>query len=119
MLNRIIICVSKAVVNFFYSGWEFQLEAKKCFTSCEFFRCSQREIQFRGNGVYCKSTEDLCDGPSCTHAICIRNRLLADGLCGLTVKNITGLIDTSPEKIVSGVKVKGRLQQRFKEKELY
>jgi len=76
-------------------------------------------MQFRGGKVYCRFADDLCSGPNCKYAICIRNRLLPDGTCGLTVKRVTSLSEIPPEKAVKGFKVKGKLKQRLGEEEIF
>jgi len=76
-------------------------------------------MQWRGKEVYCKYADDLCDVASCKYGFCVRNRLLANGLCGMTVKKVTKMDEIPLEKEVEGVKVRGKLQQRLGEKELY
>lgn len=93
-------------------------EPKKCTPNCEFLRCTQKAMKFRSNEVYCKFADDLCEGYTCKYAFCIRNRLLANGLCGMTMKRVTTAIDTPPESI-KPVTVKGKLQRRLREKELF
>jgi hypothetical protein len=73
----------------------------------------------RGNVAYCRFADDICDGAICKYALCVRNRLLADGICGLTVKRVSNILETNPEEVVKGVKIKGKLQRRLKEKELF
>ncbi|MEM3736921.1 MAG: hypothetical protein QXJ75_02350 [Candidatus Bathyarchaeia archaeon] len=75
-------------------------------------------MQWKGREVYCKYADDLCDGATCKYAICVRNRLLTNGLCGLTVKKVTRIEETPPEEGLS-LKIRGKLQQRLEERELY
>jgi hypothetical protein len=95
------------------------LEPKKCFPKCEFFRCGQKAIQWSSRDVYCRYADDLCEGATCKYAICIRSRLLNNGLCGMTVKKITTIADAPPEEEAVSIKVRGKLHQRLREKELY
>jgi len=94
-------------------------DVKKCFSRCEFFKCEQRAIQYRGNEVYCRFADDICNGASCKYAICVRNRLLTNGICGITLKRVTTLVDIPPEEAVKGVRIKGKLQKRLGEKEIF
>ena len=89
-----------------------------CTSNCEFFRCAQKTLENRSNKIYCKFADDLCDGYSCKYALCLRNRLLSNGMCGMTMKRVTNTIDTQPEAI-EGITVKGKLQKKFKDKELF
>jgi len=93
-------------------------EPKKCSPECEFFKCDQKALQ-RHSSLYCRFADDPCEGPTCKYAACIRNRLLTDGLCGLTFKRTTNFIDSRPEEIVEGVRVKGKLQKRLREREVF
>ncbi len=94
-------------------------QPKKCSPRCEFFSCGQKALQVRRGRFYCKFAGDLCEGASCKFAICIRNKLLPDGTCGLTVKRLTPSTEIPPEKAVVGFKVKGKLKQRLGEEELF
>lgn len=75
-------------------------------------------MRFRPDKVYCALADDLCEGYTCKYAFCLRNRLLSDGICGMTVKRVTAALEVPPES-VEGVVVKGKLQKRFREKELF
>ncbi|WP_309492552.1 hypothetical protein [Candidatus Hecatella orcuttiae] len=94
-------------------------EAKKCSPTCDLFKCGQKAIQYRSGNVYCRFADDLCEGASCKYALCVRNKLLSNGFCGLTFKRTTSRFETQPEEVVQGIKVRGKLQQRLREKELF
>ena len=89
-----------------------------CTSNCEFFRCTQKTLEIRSNKTYCKFADDICDGYTCKYASCLRNRLLSNGMCGMTMKRVTNAIDTPPESI-DGITVKGKLQKKFRDKELF
>jgi len=91
------------------------MEAKKCTPKCEFFRCGQKSLQFRSGKPYCRLAEDVCEGYKCRYAICIRNRLLPDGTCSLTIKRSQrqAEIPLEDEDILKKIKVKGKLQKRL------
>lgn len=99
------------------------MAAERCSPSCKFFRCGQKVMEIRGNEVYCRFAEDACEGPDCKYAVCIRNRMLANGSCGLSLKRTKETPDIPrdipPEEAVQGFKVKGKLHQRFREEEFY
>jgi len=95
------------------------LEGKRCSPSCEFFRCGQKVMERRGKEVYCRFVDDACEGPNCQYAICVRNRLLPNNICSLTVKKTKKTPDIPPEEAIQGVRVKGKLSQRLREEELY
>jgi hypothetical protein len=75
-------------------------------------------MERRGRTVYCRFADDECEGPQCTYAICIRNRMLPNNLCGLTIKK-DKKTEELPLETVQGFKVKGKLSHRLGEEELY
>ena len=95
------------------------VEVKKCSPQCEFFRCGQKALQRKSGKIYCRFADDVCEGYTCKYAFCVRNRLLPDGVCGLTLKRTTNRIETPPEEAIRGFKVKGKLQKKIREKEIF
>jgi len=93
---------------------------KRCTAFCQFFRCGQKALQRRGDKLYCRLGDDLCEGYSCKYVLCVRNRLLNNGICGLTVKKVSSSVETLPEEEMDmPVKIRGKLQHRIREVELY
>ena len=76
-------------------------------------------MERRGNKIYCRFAEDVCEGPNCTYAICVRNRMLPNNLCGLTIKKDKKPLENLPEEAVQGFKVRGKLSHRLREEELF
>jgi hypothetical protein len=91
---------------------------KHCFADCEFFRCGQHSLYFRGGIAWCKFADDECDVKTCKYAQCIKGKLLPNGVCGLTVKART-TAEVSPEEVAKPIRIPGKLAQKLKEKELY
>ena len=91
---------------------------KNCFPACEFFRCGQRSLFFKGKVAWCKFADDECVVKTCKYVQCVRGKMLPDGICGLTVK-AKSLDDIKPEEAIKPVKITGKLVQKLKEKELY
>lgn len=90
------------------------MEVKKCFPKCEFFRCGQRALQLKFGKQYCKLVDDVCEGYKCRYAICIRNRLLPDGICSLTIKREQKQVEIPLEDdALKKIRVKGKLQKRL------
>ena len=99
------------------SVFEMSDAPKPCFAKCEFFRCGQRTLYLRGNAAWCRFADDECDVKTCKYAQCVRDRLLLNGVCGLTVK--TRNIEVEPEELAKPIRIRGKLSQKIKEKELY
>lgn len=75
-----------------------------------------------GKRVYCRWADDDCVGCTCNYAVCVRGRLLANGVCGLSVKRKTNE-ESAPETVnvgieLNSVKVRGKLLRRFREDDL-
>jgi len=86
----------------------------QCLQQCEYFRCGQKAINFLGKKVYCRWADDDCAGSSCNYAICVRGRLLSNGVCGLKIKRKTREdFDSSLEKGLE-IKLKGKILKKFK-----
>ncbi len=92
-------------------------QPKSCFAKCEFFRCSQRSIRFKGDVAWCNFADDECEISKCKYSQCIRSRLLPDGACGFTVT--TKNVELEPLEVANPVKVPAKLMQKIKERELF
>ncbi|MCK4243715.1 hypothetical protein KAX03_02490 [Candidatus Bathyarchaeota archaeon] len=90
---------------------------KRCTPECEFFRCGQRALVKQRSKIYCRWADDVCAGPTCKYAICARGRLLANGVCGFTVKRKT--VETEPQEKKITIKIRGKTLQRLKGEELF
>lgn len=92
-------------------------QQKKCYPTCEFFRCGQKALIFRGKNVWCRFADDECDPKTCKYAQCIRGRLLTNGNCGLTipVKNVE--LDVS--EVEEPIRVSKKLASKLKDTEFY
>ena len=94
-----------------------------CFPSCDAFKCGQHALIHAGKRIYCRWADDDCVGCTCNYAICVRGRLLPNGVCGLSVKRKTNE-ESAPETVnavsakLNTVKVKGKLLRRFREDDL-
>ena len=93
---------------------------KRCAPDCPFFRCGQRAAVRRGSAVYCRFADDECKGPACKYAMCAKNRMLADGLCGLTIRRAgPSLVEIPPEEAVGEVRVRGKVHPKLRREELF
>lgn len=92
--------------------------AKVCSPTCQSFKCAKNAIVNRGDGVWCRWTDEMCDVADCTYAMCLKRRLLPKGTCGETIKRKT--VEKEPEEIASQtVKLKGRAFRKLGEKEVF
>ena len=89
---------------------------KYCFPKCEFFRCAKKAVR-RGNKVWCTWTDEECNVSNCSYAVCVKRRLLPDGICGETVKRKTA--EKGPEEMASPVKLRGKIIKKIGEEEIF
>lgn len=92
-------------------------ESRYCFPKCEFFKCGQRALLFKGRSAWCKFADDVCNIQNCKYAQCIKGRLLSNGICGFSIKIKSHSVE--PDEIIEPVKISGKLAQKLKEKELF
>jgi hypothetical protein len=90
---------------------------KPCVPDCEFFRCTQRSIRFKGKLAWCNFADDECEISKCKYSQCVRSRLLPDGTCGFTVVANDQEIDAF--EVAKPVKVPAKLMQKIRERELF
>ena len=92
-------------------------EVKHCFPSCKFFRCVKKATVHRGNKIWCTWTEEECDVSNCNYAMCMKRRLLPNGICGETVKRKTA--EKGPEEMEPPVKLRGKIVKKIGEEEIF
>jgi len=92
-------------------------EVKYCFAVCDFFRCAKKAAVCRGNEVWCTWTDEKCDVSNCSYAMCMKRRLLPNGVCGETVKRKTA--EKEPEEISPPVKLRGKIIKKLGEEEIF
>lgn len=75
-----------------------------------------------GRRIYCRWADDDCVGSTCNYSLCIRGKLLTNGVCGLSVKRKTNE-EVGPEtkKVdskIESVKLRGKILRRFRENDI-
>jgi len=65
-----------------------------------------------GSKLYCRWADDICAGTTCNYVICVRGRLLANGVCGLTVKRKT-IEEEKMEEEKIPIRIKSKTLQRL------
>lgn len=94
-------------------------DRKRCDPLCEFFLCEQKALSMDQNLVFCKWCEDECQGPSCNYASCTKGKILANGLCGLTIRRGTKDLDEEELETIQGIEVDGKLSKRLGDREIF
>jgi len=89
-----------------------------CNPKCEFFQCGQRANYFKGEKVFCRWADDECHATRCNYTSCIRGRLLANGVCGLTVRRKTTEKEAL-EEAPPTIRLRGRVIRRIDEREIF
>lgn len=91
---------------------------KYCTPNCSFFRCTNKSLTQNKGRAWCTYTNDYCVGYRCNYAVCIRNRLLNNGLCSLSIKGSREEL-LPPEQSELQVKVRSKILKKLGEKELF
>jgi len=94
-------------------------QVKACSPTCPAFKCAQNSMFYRGDAVWCRWTEEMCNVANCTYSLCVKRRLLPRGICGETVKRQT--VDKSPEEEEIGepIRLRGKTLRKIGDKELF
>jgi hypothetical protein len=93
-------------------------QVKACSPTCQSFKCVKEATVYRQNTVWCRLTEENCDIPNCTYAICMKRRLLPKGVCGETI--IRKTVEKQPDEVIGPpVKLRGRALRKIGEKEIF
>ena len=73
---------------------------------------------YRGDDVWCRLTDELCDVANCVYAMCVKRSLLPGGICGETVKRKT--VEKPLEEVVGpAIKLRGRALRKIGDKEIF
>lgn len=93
-------------------------QAKACSSTCPSFKCAKNSAFYRRDGVMCNWTEEPCNVSKCQYSMCVKRRLLPQGICGETVRRQTVERDFE-EDLDEPVKLKGKAFRKFGERDLY
>jgi hypothetical protein len=95
-------------------------QAKACSPTCSGFKCTKNSIFYHREGAWCGMTEEVCDLTNCTYAMCMKRRMLPQGICGETVKRKTVEKDLEEADGVDvPVKLKGKAFRKFGERDIF
>ena len=68
--------------------------------------------------MICRQTDELCSVSKCQYSLCMKRRLLPQGICGETVRRITVEHDFDDD-FGEPVRLKGKALRKFGDKEIY
>ncbi|MFB0543918.1 MAG: hypothetical protein ACETVR_03970 [Candidatus Bathyarchaeia archaeon] len=91
---------------------------KLCFPKCEEFRCSKRALRIQGGGAWCTWTNEPCNPTNCTYALCMRRRLLSNGVCASSIKRRTREEEQPEDLLKEEIKVRSKLLRKVGEKRI-
>ena len=61
----------------------------------------------------------MCNVANCTYSMCLKRRLLPQGVCGETVKRQTVEKDLDDDFLGESIKLKGKALRKLGDKEIY
>ncbi|MCS7139144.1 MAG: hypothetical protein N3F04_02075 [Candidatus Nezhaarchaeota archaeon] len=102
--------------------------SKQCNVWCEFFKCAKKAIirpamnPYRGQThqsmLICRETSGECLGQKCQYAICIKNALLPNGLCGLEYRMEKRQVRSIEQEVRKFEEKYGSMLKRFRSKKI-
>jgi len=69
--------------------------------------------------MWCRQTEEACDVKNCTYSMCLKRRLLPQGVCGETVKRQTVEKDLDDDILGESIRLKGKALRKLGDREIY
>jgi len=74
---------------------------------------------YRRDSIWCKQTEENCNVANCTYSMCLKRRLLPEGVCGETVKRKTVEKDLDDDFSAESIRLRGKALRKLGDKEIY
>jgi hypothetical protein len=93
-------------------------QAKACSPTCPSFKCAKNSAWYRRDGVMCRWTEEMCNVANCQYSMCVKRRLLPQGICGETVRRKTVEKDFEDD-FNEPVRLRGKALRKFGDREIY
>jgi len=91
---------------------------KFCSSNCRFFKCGKRALIYRGRIPWCSWTNEECTPRNCQYAVCVKRKLLPNGVCGDTIRRRT--VERKPEEeVLPTIRVRGKFFKKLRDKELF
>lgn len=87
-------------------------QSKACSPACQSFKCAKNSMLFRRDTIWCRETEEQCNVAKCTYSMCMKRRMLPEGICGETIKRKTvdKDVDDFPDE---SVRLKGKALRKL------
>lgn len=94
-------------------------QSKACSPACQSFKCAKNSLFFRRDSIWCRETEEQCNVAKCTYSMCLKRRMLPEGICGETIKRKTVEKDVDDDFFTASVKLKGKALRKLGDEELF
>jgi hypothetical protein len=94
-------------------------QSKACSPTCQSFKCAKNALFFRRDSVWCRETEEQCNVAKCTYSMCLKRRLLPEGICGETVKRKTVEKEIDDDPLGESIHLRGKALRKFGDKEIF
>ena len=89
-----------------------------CSSKCRDFRCGKRALRIQRGRAWCTWTNEPCNIANCTYALCMKRRLLPNGVCAFSIKRRTREEEQPEDLLKEEIKVKGKLFRKTGEKRI-
>jgi hypothetical protein len=73
---------------------------------------------YRRDTIWCRETEEQCNVAKCTYSMCMKRRMLPEGICGETIKRKTvdKDVDDFPDE---SVRLKGKALRKLGDQDFF
>jgi len=75
-------------------------------------------MKMQGKSVWCTWTSEPCNPANCAYAICMKRRILPNGVCAFSVKRKTREEEQPEDLLKDEIKVRGKLFRKTGEKRI-
>ena len=75
-------------------------------------------MKMQGRSVWCTWTSEPCNPANCNYAICMKRRILPNGVCAFSVKRKTREEEQPEDLLKDEIKVRGKLYRKTGEKRI-
>ncbi|MEM2875410.1 MAG: hypothetical protein QXL67_00425 [Candidatus Bathyarchaeia archaeon] len=91
---------------------------KNCSPKCKFFKCGRHALNFHGSTPWCSWADERCDLANCAYALCVKRKLLNNGVCGEAIRRRT--VERKPEEELTPVlRVRGKTIKKLGDRNLF
>lgn len=94
-------------------------QAKRCSPRCDDFACAKRALRTDRGSNWCTWINEPCNPVTCTYALCMKKRLLPNGVCSISIRRKTTEKEQPDDILRNEIKVKSKVLRKTGEKSVF